>query len=942
MTTLKTQTLTRNTTHAQLIGNRFTGDTWHGYFLCTLVLSVAVMNSATPGNAAESSEDDHWSYSVPQRPELPPVRDNKWAQNQIDAFVLHRLEQEGLAPSPAADRTTLIRRVTLDLTGLPPTPEEVRAFVVDQSDDAYVTVVDRLLQSVEYAERMTAWWLDLARYADTHGYESDGTRNIWLYRDWVIDAFHRGLSFDRFTIEQLAGDLLPNPTDSEQIATGFHRNTPFCYEAGTDPEQFRVESVIDRVNTTMTVWMGTTMGCAQCHDHKYDPFSQRDYFRLYAFFNNSADSAAERGTISATSPLERSAIAKYRTRLTELRRQYAGDHPELAARQLRWEAKIAAGNRWNIIVPTEIKSLCGADLELLDDHSILASGKNPDHDVYEISFPVPTSDLSGIGIEVLRHEKLPYGGPGRDEDSGNFDLSSIRLDYSAPGRRKMWQRVPLQSAIASYQADGSNITGAIDDDQNTRWCTDQEEAHATFVGDQTEDIPKGSHLRIRMSHDSRLAGHGVGRFRLWTYSDDSTEEPVKDKLAPLPTFAILNIPNNRRTELQRTQLTNYFRTVTPLLASVREEVQTLEEKSAPSSTLIMVENDEPRETRILHRGSFLDPGEQVRAGVPAAWHSWPQNEQYNRLGLARWLMRPENPLVARVTMNRIWALLFGKAIVETSEDLGIQGSPPSHPMLLDYLATEFVSRGWDLQAMQKLIVMSATYRQSSTVTPDRLRSDPDNRLFSRGPVFRLDAEMIRDNALAVSGLLTRQAGGPGVFPYQPPGVFEQIHSYSTQWELSTKGQQYRRALYTWWKRTAPYPSMITFDAPRRNICVERRPRTNTPLQALVTLNDPVFVQCAAALGRRMATEIDGDVRQKAAYGFRLCVARQPSPEEIDQLSQLYRKNVEIYALDPAAARIFSDGNTVNAAPSGVTTAELAAWAIIGNVLLNLDETLTKY
>ncbi|MCH2202099.1 MAG: DUF1549 and DUF1553 domain-containing protein [Fuerstiella sp.] len=910
--------------------------------LSALVLSIAILSTPTTGLTAEQSESSHWAYVVPQRPALPEVRNNEWPENEIDTFVLRRLEQEGLAPSPPADMRTLIRRVTLDLTGLPPTPEEVTAFVTDPSDDAYATVVDRLLRTEEYAERMTAWWLDLARYADTHGYESDGTRNIWLYRDWVIDAFHRGLAFDQFTIEQLAGDLLPNCTDNERIATGFHRNTPFCYEAGTDPEQFRVESVIDRVNTTMTVWMGTTMGCAQCHDHKYDPFSQRDYFQLYAFFNNSADSDANRGMINATSPLVRSSIAKYRARLTELRRVYAGNNPKLDTQQLRWEAESVTSNQWRIIVPTDIKSLRGADLQLLDDRSILAGGKNPDHDVYEISFPASACYLSGIGIEVLRHEMLPHGGPGRDQNTGNFGLGGIQVAYTDPTSQEKWQPVPLRSATASYEAGGNRITGVIDNEQDTQWCTNQKEAHATFVASQTCKIPEGSVLRIRMLHDSPSAGHGVGRFRLWAFSHDNPEELAEEKIAPLPTFALLNIPRTQRTEVQRRQLANYFRSIAPALASVRKEIQTLEKKSASSSTLVMIENDEPRETRILVRGSFLDPGELVRPNVPAVWHTWREKEEFNRLGLARWLMRTDNPLVARVTMNRIWALLFGKGIVETSEDLGIQCSPPSHPMLLDYLATEFMSRRWNLQAMQKQIVTSATYRQSSTATRDRLRIDPNNRLFSRGPVFRMDAEMIRDNALAVSGLLTRQAGGPGVFPYQPPGVFEQIHSYGTQWELSTNGQQYRRALYTWWKRTAPYPSMITFDAPRRNVCVERRPRTNTPLQALVTLNDPVFVQCAAALGRRMATQIEGDVRQKAAYGFQLCVARQPTSEEIDQLSELYYENVDIYTHDPTAARIFSDSDASDAMPTSVTAVELAAWAVVGNVLLNLDETLTKY
>ncbi len=942
MAKVNTGTLTRVANYEILKPDNRIGDTRGFNVQSALVLVLLVAWTATAASGDESTDGSHWAYVRPQRSVLPETQDRNWPQNEIDYFVLQRLEREGLAPSSRADKVTLIRRVTLDLTGLPPTPDEVESFLTDQSDDAYDKVVDRLLHSEQYGERMTAWWLDLARYADTHGYEGDGTRTIWLYRDWVIDAFHRGLPFDRFTIEQLAGDLLPNPTDSQRIATGFHRNSPFCYEAGTNLEQFRVESVIDRVNTTMTVWMGTTMGCAQCHDHKYDPFSQRDYFQLYAFFNNSADADAEVGTISATSPLDRATVAQHKARLAELRRKYAANFPELAAEQRRWEDESTTRKRWRIIIPSEVKSLHGADLELLDDNSILARGKNPDHDVYELTFSAPELSLAAIGIEVLKHQSLPHNGPGRYEDNGNFGLSDLQIDYApaeSPGR---WQMVRFQKAKASYEADGDKIDGVIDDDKSTNWCTNQNAGHAMFVADKPYVISAGSLLRIQMRHDSQSDRHGVGRFRFWVFSSDRVEELSKRELAPLPTLALLEIPRATRTEEQRSQLAEYFRSIAPVLASVRKEIATLEEKILPSSTLVMVEGDEPRETHIFHRGSFLDPGELVRPHVPAAWHSWPEKEEFSRLGLARWLMRPDNPLVARVTMNRIWALLFGKGIVETSEDFGIQGSPPSHPMLLDYLATEFVSDGWNLQAMQKQIVTSATYCQSSSTTPDRLERDPDNRLFARGPVFRLDAEMIRDNALAVSGLLTRQLGGPGVFPYQPPGIYEQIHSYATQWEPSSNGQQYRRALYIWWKRTAPYPSMITFDAPRRNICVERRSRTNTPLQALITLNDPVFVQCAAALGRRMATEIKGDERQRAAYGFQLCVARPPTSEEVDLLVELYHENLAIYLQDPTAARTFSVHSLSDELPNDAAAGELAAWSIVGNVLLNLDETLTKY
>lgn len=903
-----------------------------------LVFFLLVASSAGVGGAGESASGAHWAYNAPQRPVLPEVQDRDWPVNEIDYFVLQRLEQADLVPTGPADKVTLIRRVTLDLTGLPPTRQQVQAFLDDRSDEAYATVVERLLGSEQYGERMAAWWLDLARYADTHGYEGDGPRNIWLYRDWVIDAFHRGLPFDRFTVEQLAGDLLPGATDLQRIATGFHRNTPFCYEAGTDLEQFRVESVVDRVNTTMTVWMGTTMGCAQCHDHKYDPFSQRDYYQLYAFFNNSAEADASSGVIATTSPLARDAVARHSVRLAELREELAAESPELAAEQRRWEQQQVDEKQWQVISPMSYRSLHGADLRVLKDSSVLVGGKNPEHDVYELTFSLPelalgARGIGAMGIEVLKHESLPHGGPGRYDGNGNFALSNLKVEYATSDQPDRWRPVHFSNAVASYEEGGDRVLGVLDDEDLTNWCTNQSAAHAIFITDQAYVVPAGSILRIVMQHNSQWDFHGVGRFRWWVATGQ-----IPDDQSPLEAVAVLEVPPEARTPQQRTVLAEYYRVIAPCLEPVRQEIAELETQMVTASTMVMVERDEPRATHIFHKGSFLDPGEMVEPGVPAAWHAWPENAPFNRLGLARWLMETDNPLVARVTMNRIWALIFGQGIVETSEDLGSQSALPSHPMLLDYLATEFVAAGWDLQEMQRQIVTSATYRQSSAITPRRLEQDPGNRLFSRGPVFRLDAEMIRDNALAVSGLLTQQLGGPGVYPYQPPGVFEQIHSFTTAWDTSTDGQQYRRALYTWWKRTAPYPSMLTFDAPRRGVCVERRPRTNTPLQALVTLNDPVYVQCAAALGRRMVMEVEGDAHRRAAFGFELCVARQPTRGELDQLVELYRDNLAIYQRDTeAAANLIGE----NSAPGG-DLAEHAAWSVVGNVLLNLDETLTKY
>ncbi len=701
--------------------------------------------------------EEHWAYVKPVRRAPPPVKDPAWVRNEIDAFVLARLEKEGLAPSPEADRATLIRRVSLDLTGLPPTVAEVDAFLADNSPDAYDKVVRRLLASPHYGEHQARFWLDQARYADTNGYEKDERRTMWPYRDWVIAAFNRDLPFDRFTIEQLAGDLLPNATTEQKIATGFHRNTMVNTEGGTDDEEFRVAAVVDRVNTTMEVWMGTTIGCAQCHNHKYDPFAQKEYYQLFAFFNSTED----RGR--TTAPL----------------------------------------------------------LEL------------------------PTSEL------IARRAKL------RQEIA----------------RREAVLNTPSPQLAAAQE----------------KW-----------------------------------------------------EQGLAGRPAPAPVAPLLAVAPSARTPAQKEQLARYYRSIAPELNQTRQQVAALRKQEAalrPVTTMVLKELPAPRPTHVQIRGNHKNLGEKVSPGVPASLHPLAQGQPANRLALARWLVDPANPLVGRVTMNRIWARSFGRGFVETSEDFGAQGEPPTHPELLDWLATEFVRQKWSLKAMHRLIVTSATYRQSSRVTPELYRRDQFNRLFARGPRFRLAAEMVRDNALAVSGLLCRKIGGPSVFPYQPDGVWFNPYS-GDRWVTSPGGDQYRRGLYTFWRRTAPYAAFMAFDAPSREVCTERRPRTNTPLQALATLNDKAFVQPAAALARRMMAEAKGDDAARAVHGFRLCLARKPSAAELDLLLHLYRENLAKYRSDPAGAKALATSELPEP-PKEMNLAELAAWTVVANVLLNLDETITK-
>jgi hypothetical protein len=687
-------------------------------------------------DTAGGSGSEHWAYKRPIRPTVPDTGD-PWPKNAVDRFVLAKLAQEELRPSPELDRARLIRRVSLDLIGLPPTPEEVDAFVNDQSPDAYEKVVDRLLASPHYGERWARPWLDMARYADTHGYEKDPQRSIWPYRDWVIKALNADMPFDRFTIEQLAGDLLPNATLDQRIATGFHRNTMINTEGGVDPEEYRVAAVVDRVNTTATVWLGTTLACAHCHTHKYDPFTQKEYFQFYAFFNSGADPSTHDGDMLA----------------------------------------------------------------------------------------LPTSEQQAALDEIARVE-----------------------------------------AVASKTAE---------------------------------------------------------------------LKPVRDALAE--TKKKLN--------------------------------------AAVPKTLVMKELPEPRETHIHLRGNFLSKGEAVEAGVPAVLSPLhlANGESPNRLTLAKWLANPENPLTARVTVNRMWQELFGRGLVETSEDFGTRGDRPTHPELLDWLACEFIeptsadnggslpaaggqsaptlAAPWSMKRMHRLIVLSATYRQSAQATPELLERDPDNRLLARGPRARLSAEAVRDLALAASGLLSGKIGGPSVMPPQPDGIWNSPYS-GEKWQTSSGEDRYRRGLYTFWKRTSPYPSFLSFDAPSREYCVVRRPRTNTPLQALALLNDPVYVEAAQALARRMIAEGGESTPSRVTRGFRLVLARVPVEREVEELAALYEEQLAHYRQNTGAAEAIagaakhqSGGDAKKPAPLQSTqkgdVAERAAWTVVANVLFNLDEAVTR-
>ncbi len=899
----------------------------------------------------------HWAYVKPVRSEAPQVRNRQWVRNPIDAFVLAKLEKEGLSPSPEAPRETLIRRASLDLIGLPPDLKEVESFLANPSPDAYEKLVDRLLASPHFGERWARPWLDLARYGDTNGHEKDRRRSIWKYRDWVIDAFNKDIGFDRFTIEQIAGDMLPNPTLEQRIATGFHRNTLFNEEAGVDPEEDLWHNVVDRVGTTATVWLGSTLACAQCHDHKYDPFTQKDFYRLFAFFNNSEYAVKGEPGGSSTRFIEpvlelptpeqearRGAILPQVSQLKDTLKRWT---PELRADQLQWEKQVTESQAdWTILRPESVASTGGSRLEVLADSSVLASGENPLADNYVLEARTESQNLSGLRLEVLPHQRLPKGGPGRDPH-GNFILNSIRVEVTPAEHPGRWETVPFREAGADdfykefmTDLDPRNLLKT----ESQGWGIDvsKEEQRLArqlvLAPEQPFGFAGGTRMRITLRHHSADGRQSLGCFRLWVTGSAAPLDLVRitAKLRP-----VLSLAEAKRTADQRRQLAEYFLSVAPALQPIRDRLQMLERELKELGivdTLVMQERAgfERPATFLRVRGSFINKGEKEFAGVPGALHPLPSDQMPNRLGLARWLVDENNPLTARVMVNRFWEQIFGRGIVETSEDFGTQGSLPAHPELLDWLATEFRQQKWSVKRLLRLIVTSATYRQSSRVTPELLEKDPDNKRLARGPRFRMEGEMMRDAALAASGLLSRKIGGPSVFPHQPEGIWDIPYNLD-QWRMSAGEDRYRRGLYTFWRRTSPYPSLMTFDATSREFCTVRRIRTNTPLQALTLLNDPAFFEMSRGLARRIVEEGGDSVESRIRYGFRVCVARQPRPEELGELTRQFNRQQGRFEKDGAAAR-----SVVAESPwAKRREAEAAAWTVVANVLLNLDETITK-
>ena len=1042
-------------------------------------LSSAQVESLRRWIAQGAPYATHWAYVKPVRPPLPEVKNKRWPINPIDHFILGSLESAGLKPSPRADRYTLIRRVSLDLTGLPPTLDEVDQFVKDRDPRAYEKLVDRLLAAPAFGEHWARMWLDLARYADSAGYADDPPRVIWAYRDWVIRAFNANIPFDRFTIEQIAGDLLDDADEDDLIATAFHRNTMTNNEGGTTDEEFRNAAVVDRVNTTMAVWMATSMGCAQCHNHKYDPITQHDYFSLFAIFNNTgdADLKDESPVLELYSPKQKAEQHHLQEEIAAIEKQLKTPTPESLASQAKWEQDFPREHRWDLLKPAMLKAKEGGTITEAEENAVEITPLQKS-EIYTLELPLMSRRVAGLRIEALTSLQKAKSG---DSNNGGFEISHVtatvvpqepnrpvaryvRIElpgkekilslaevqvfqgkenvalqgeasqssttYEAPARLAIdaktdgdfdakstthtaasenpwwevdlkhaqpidsvvvWNRTDhdLQSRLSNFHLvaldenrkpvweqtvvepsnpsrtfglEGSlpiQFAGAFADTNQTSsdlesviaekgkkkgWTLEADDRkwhRLTLLPAQSVEVPPGSKLQVTVEQKT-LHDHCPPALLRISASDN--ERVSEYASVPESFLQLLVVSAANRDDQQRIALSEFYRgNVDPALKPERDRLAQAKKQLAgiqPNTVPVFREltGDKQRKTHIQFRGNYLALGDEVTEALPAAFHPPPNGAKPNRLTLARWLVDENNPLTARVIVNRFWEQIFGTGIVRTCEDFGSQGDRPTNPELLDWLATELVARNWDMKAVLKLLVTSAAYCQTSRVTPDLQERDPEDLLLARGPRFRVPAEIIRDQALAVSGLLSRKMYGPPVRPPQPSFGLTAAFGGTFDWKPSEGEDRYRRALYIEWRRTSPYPSMTTFDAPNREVCSLRRPRSNTPLQAFVTFNDPVYFEAAQALARRMV-DTDGSPAAKARYGFRLCLARPPRSEELKQLLDLFDAARADYTAKPDQAMKITNSSKTDLKTDGL--ASLAAWTTVANVLLNLDETLMK-
>ena len=889
--------------------------------------------------------EGHWAFRAPRLPEVPKGGPGVSVRNPVDAFIAAALRTEGLAQNPEADSATLLRRVSLDLTGLPPSPAEVAAYEADKSADRLEKAVDRLLASPHFGEKWARPWLDLARYADSTGYGSDRLRlNIWPYRDWVIRALNENKPFDQFSKEQIAGDLLPNASRDQIVATAFHRNTMTQTEGGTDREEYRVAAVKDRVATTMQAWMGLTAGCAQCHSHKFDPITHKEYYQLFAIFNQTedADRSDEFPLLPLPTPEQTQKLEQIQSEITALEAELRKPSSEVDREQTAWEAEVRVPVAWRAGRLVSGTSRAGAIREDSEGTLVvdLAAGqKAPKTQTYTLTFEAPEFPVTGLRVEILPEA----------ESKSTYRLTELVVEAlpakdaaqakgSSPAKAT---RLPVKFASSDITVQGSGAEKAIDNDGKTGWSVPAKEVHAAAF--ELAKPSAGRPLQVTLKLDDPRAP-AFGKFRI-----SFTDRAGLVRELPAAIRDILAVEAADRNPKQKTALAAFFRPLSAYSIRLSEQVAAKRAELAankPVELPIMKENPGMRASFVFNKGNYLTPGEPVEAGLPASFHPATAGAG-NRLALAEWIFSRENPLTARVAVNRFWSQIFGMGLVETEEDFGTQGSWPSHPELLDWLALHFQTPkaegglGWDTKGLLKLLVTSHTYRQSSKASALAQQKDPRNVLLSHYTRRRLEAEAIRDQALAVSGLLSPRLGGPSVYPPQPDGLwmiaFRGVEKYPT----STGEDRWRRSLYTVWRRIAPNPTMATFDAPTRESCTLRRVPTNTPLQAFVTLNDPVYVEAAQAMARRILKESPASTpEERLRFGLTLALQRKPSATQVDALRKLLDAELVQYRADSAAAKRLGASSQLPL-PADADAAELAAWTAVANVLLNLDGFLTK-
>ena len=949
----------------------------------------------SPAAAAPPADPaNHWAFKAPVRPAVPAG--TAWVRNPIDAFLLARLTKEGLKPAPEADKVTLCRRLYLDLTGLPPTPRQVDDFVAESEakpQAAYERLVERLLASPHYGERWARPWLDAARYADSDGYEKDMSRQVWAYRDWVIQSLNADMPYDRFIVEQVAGDLLPKATQDQIVATGFIRMSMLNEEGGVDPEQFRMDAMFDRMDAVGRAFLGLSLACAQCHDHKFDPISHEDYYRVFAFLNN--DHEAERVVYTAA---ERMATADLRGKMREAEDALKRDHPGWKADLAKWEAKAAREQpTWH---PVDVENAGDNSQRYLPqkDGSILAQGYAPTKFSTLMRGVSPMQFVSAFRLELLNDPNLPCNGPGRSF-MGTCALSEFTVEVERAAELGKRQKVKFTKAFADYsnpvrdleknfddKSGKKRVTGpvsyAIDGKDDTAWGIDAGPGRrnsprvAVFVPEAPVELGNAAmlHFILKQNHggwnsDDHM-NNNLGRFRLSVTDSKVLADPLPPRVSEA-----LAVPAAKRSEAQAETLFGHWRTTVPGFKATNDAIESLwKQWPAGDTSLVAQAREEPRPTHLLKRGNFLKPGDEVAAGVPAFLHPLPDGAKPDRLTFAKWVADKKSPTTARAFVNRVWQAYFGIGLVPTPEEFGTQGEKPTHPELLDWLAVEFMeptvlaSGGrqppvgdeknmnekkqgadtprspWSVKHLHRLIVTSAAYRQSTRVTPELLARDPDNRLLARGPRFRVEGEIVRDIALSTSGLLNAKVGGPSVFAPAPQFLFDRPVSYGPfTWDEAKGADRYRRGLYTFRRRSTPYPALTVFDVPVGETSCVKRSRTNTPLQALTGLNETVFVECARGLGKRAILEGGKTDADRVAYAFRLCVSRKPTADELAVLTALLEKHRKRFAAGEANAAEVATGekSPKDKPPAGVELNDWAAFTLVARVLLNLDETVTK-